>query len=643
MDIREFIISGHSEDIEDTFIVPRNMTIIFYAGNNQTCNVDYSEDSLQQSIIFMRSGNYETYEGGSVCKNYNIEFGTEPYQGLAEIVNDTFRFIDITNGNILSQICKQIQRIYGPSKKYIVYCCFCRGSKKEYEGMDFGSFNSLDNIDFSGYMDGGRRRRHSRRRRRSKTRKHNKHVKTRKYKRGGNTSSSSDDSGINETWRDTVVGEPAFRERLSTLVTTMPNKGHVGSYLRAVCSSNGYCMALGKNRKLIYKYFDGFANFKYAITPFSLLSSGGNGKVYEVYYRRLDYRAVCTLKYSLKPKADSIFYEAYVGFSYINKLTKYFTLFLETYGCYWIENTLLLDELHEHSPFSVNTIDSLTGLIKNNDVKIINPLKLNKLRKTACKDPLRVMVLTEYVENATDFADIVKKYRFTPKFKLFEHGLPAMLYQIYSVLSVISHNFTHYDLHGGNCIVYTIPDNRYVRMIYHHPSGQTIEFNTGFIVKLIDYGRCYVPTSRQFHDTVAATPECLVSGDSVPGESFGFGMFEEYPLRQYHYVTPKLNNYSADLRLLFDVSKAYDKDTNFRRLLRRVQFAERFGTFKISPNEPNPDNKIRNVMEAERALAGFINDPSFTNVDTAFANGKTKIGDIHIYLDMSKPMEFITV
>ncbi len=141
--IKEFLVSGHSSEAEQTFTVPSNFTIVFYAGEGQTCNLAYNQESLNQAINFIRNGNYDTFTEGSECLNYEIEIGKEPFQGVSEINNNGFSFSMPLN-NSLSNICKEIKKKYGPTAKYILYCFFCRGSRKEFEGMDFGDFEGMD-------------------------------------------------------------------------------------------------------------------------------------------------------------------------------------------------------------------------------------------------------------------------------------------------------------------------------------------------------------------------------------------------------------------------------------------------------------------------------------------------------------------
>jgi hypothetical protein len=80
-----------------------------------------------------------------------------------------------------------------------------------------------------------------------------------------------------------------------------------------------------------------------------------------------------------------------------------------------------------------------------------------------------------------------------------------ILLQIYIPLGLLEKQFTHYDLHTGNVLIYTLPANKYVTLTYTIP-GRTepIKMKTKYIAKIIDYGRCFfnngVVSSANFYN-----------------------------------------------------------------------------------------------------------------------------------------------
>ena len=475
----------------------------------------------------------------------------------------------------------------------------------------------------------------------NKTRR--RHIQRKKYIKNGGAEEGERDSAM--SWLKPPVGDPAFRTQLDTLVSTMPEQGPLGSYLRAVCSSSGYCMSLGQKRQLINHFFDGFANMKYAFPPLKKIASGNNGFVLGVDYQRNTYKAICTLKCSLKKTSDNLFYEAYVGKTYINRLCEFFPLFLETFACYWIDNIDVYNELQEAMPFSsIASTQSLGELLNRNALQIIDPTDMSNLDKAACNDPKRVCVLTEFIENAYALGDVVKAYisKAAAEGPFLNHALPVILFQVYSVLAAIGPEYTHYDLHPGNCLIYTIPNNKYLTLIYHQKNGTTVELNTIFIAKLIDYGRCFVPTSSAFHSAVSATPACLTRGEAVAGSNNGFEWFEPSAQPAYYWISSKIFNWSHDLRLVSQLSSMVGNGFHIGRMMRRVTYNTKFGTPSVNPSFPNPDRKIRNTVEMANELTNFFNvDPGYKNANAKLFTSRTKIGDLHIYLDRSQPMNLI--
>lgn len=149
--IKEYIISGHSDKTIETFIIPYNLSIIFYANLDETCFVPHNKESLDLVVNSMKYGQFEIYRQGEVIQNYHITFNKKEFEGVATINNQNinnnsldYDFFDIPeNINSLKDICNFIQRKNNRSNS-IIYCIFCRGSKMEFEEQDFGDFNEQD-------------------------------------------------------------------------------------------------------------------------------------------------------------------------------------------------------------------------------------------------------------------------------------------------------------------------------------------------------------------------------------------------------------------------------------------------------------------------------------------------------------------
>jgi hypothetical protein len=145
--IKEYIISGHSDETSETFTIPYNISIIFYANLGETCIVPHNKESLDLVVNSMKYGQFELYRQGDIIQNYHITFNKKEFEGIALIQDNNnlnYDFFQMPeNINSLKDICNFIQKKNNRSNT-LIYCVFCRGSKMEFEDQDFGEFNEQD-------------------------------------------------------------------------------------------------------------------------------------------------------------------------------------------------------------------------------------------------------------------------------------------------------------------------------------------------------------------------------------------------------------------------------------------------------------------------------------------------------------------
>lgn len=149
--IKEYVISGHSDKTDETFVIPYNISIVFYANLGETCFVPHNKESLDLVVNSMKYGQFEIYRQGDNIQNYNISFNKKDFEGVAQINNEnsnnnslSYNFFQISEDiNSLKDICNYIQKKNNRSNT-LIYCIFCRGSKMEFEEYDFGDFNEQD-------------------------------------------------------------------------------------------------------------------------------------------------------------------------------------------------------------------------------------------------------------------------------------------------------------------------------------------------------------------------------------------------------------------------------------------------------------------------------------------------------------------
>ena len=151
--------------------------------------------------------------------------------------------------------------------------------------------------------------------------------------------------------------------------------------------------------------------------------------------------------------------------------------------------------------------------------------------------------ITESCKNSEKFAILIQCIKDPITLQQFLDTRPNwndeicnILYQVYVALDHLKEIFTHYDLHTSNVLLYTLPTNEYLTIHYNNEStGKTTTIRTRYLVKIIDYGRCYFRDSHT--------------------NSFSIIKFMDHIRCQYMYskesnVYLHKRNWSHDLRLM---------------------------------------------------------------------------------------------
>lgn len=128
-------------------------------------------------------------------------------------------------------------------------------------------------------------------------------------------------------------------------------------HLQFICSDSGVCIAFGKSTDEINRFFKGFTDFSYALSPIVKIGSpSANGFVKEIAYKKEDYRADAILKSSQSPDADNLVYEYLVGIKYVNRIMKRFPCFLETYGLYFYQDEDHWNQMRNTAPVDISVL-----------------------------------------------------------------------------------------------------------------------------------------------------------------------------------------------------------------------------------------------------------------------------------------------
>jgi len=346
--------------------------------------------------------------------------------------------------------------------------------------------------------------------------------------------------------------------------------------LTQVCVDPVSCLATGTRVKEINDFFD-FQNLRQIglnqIKRIGSSESSNNASVYCLRYTKrvgdADYIAYAVLKTTKDNAADNLTYEYVMGL-YVNQLMQqHFPCFVQTYGLYRYESA----EAKGRS-----RVTPLEGLRRVHTPDI----------RESCRRNDRQCLLVQYLRSPE--ARVLGDYTFT---RQFVDELPKILYQAYAVLAFLVDDFTHYDMHSNNVMIYEMREP----LQFHYGS---FSFCCKYLTKIIDYGRAFGKDSRELKRTVCA--EC-----SDCGSHFGYWFTEGEHAAKSYYIDASKPNKSHDLIYLNHLLQ--DHGTKIKlyhpklyTLLKLVRYDDTFGT----PPRNSNGIDILNVVDAAQHLKELI-------------------------------------
>lgn len=420
-------------------------------------------------------------------------------------------------------------------------------------------------------------------------------------------------------------------------------------FLKAICQDSGVCIAFGKEDKKISVFFNHFVNFDFVKKIKRIGMPSANGFVNEIEYKKHDYLAHAVLKSSTSEKADNLAYEYLVG-QFINKKTTHFPCFLETYGLYQYTTEYKWNHIKNTTLIQSNVLkDSLQNL-DDFDASI------------ACKNSKYLAILIQHIKNAEPLSSFLEKGNINLPFLANE--LTAVLYQIYFPLCKLASEFTHYDLHTNNVLIYTPIQGKYIHYHYHFSDKIVVEFYSTYIAKIIDYGRSYFKDGTK-SSTKLLDEELCTNRDCDPecGEDYGFSWFDKKLYEDNNFISAYHNNQSHDLRLMRITDYLLQQQISpmFQQLKSNVYYQSyiepiatllkktKYGVgihsennkyFGTRPNlTPGLPNAINNVKDVEKGLRTILTNSKYKKLLASNIQNKQKLGDLHVYSD--RPMNFI--
>jgi hypothetical protein len=414
-------------------------------------------------------------------------------------------------------------------------------------------------------------------------------------------------------------------------------------YLKIICNDSGECMALGHKEKVKIKHmFDNYENFKFAEpTAKRVGSDSANGFVYEITYNKNGYKSNTLLKSSVRKDSDNLYYEYLVGTNFINKMNYIFPCFTETYQLLRNNDDVLKKNMRKGPLINVNRIEENYEFLGKNEIKNI---------KESCMNSDKLAILVQYLKHPytidNDFEIIDDDNE-----NFLDTELAQLLYQIYCPLSALKNCYTHYDLHNENILLYKLKENTFITMRYIF-KNEVIQFNTKYLVKIIDYGRSFFKidnsdNSKTILQKICEDPIC--NKDQSCGDESGYAWnqiptakdFENGTFENNHFICSSMRNISHDLRFVKTIEDMFPGPVN--DILSKVVYSGEFGTEELhsEQGERVKESLINNVSDMESELKKYIlYDDNFRGRNQQLYDNNENIGILTIFVDEKKEMVF---
>ena len=266
------------------------------------------------------------------------------------------------------------------------------------------------------------------------------------------------------------------------------------------------------------------------------------------------------------------------------------------------------------------------NLITNQKLQKLN-INDNNFKDEACKGSLYNAIMIQYLKNVNTLSQALLNNHFS------YYELVFVLFQIYIPLSIMSKEFTHYDLHEKNVLVYEPVKNKYIEYHYYF-DDQIISFKSKYIIKIIDYGRSYF----KMNNTTLGNSENIYKYAKKKCKTLNkYGFYQNEDLN----ILPNIKNESYDIRLLFILFE----DVLSKKITVPQYLEDFFNTintnYEVEKIENGFPNNINNVNDAAEAFKEFVQNPEILNDLNEYYESKSysKYGDLNIYVN-GNPMKF---
>ena len=414
----------------------------------------------------------------------------------------------------------------------------------------------------------------------------------------------------------------------------------ISNFLKNVCHDSGQCLSFGTETDKINKFFGGFKEFMYVHGTIDTIASGENGFVKEIKYTHHGYNAYALLKSNMSVAADNLYYEYLVG-QYINNFVKVFPCFVQTYGLYRYNSVAEYNKMK-------NSKSTDPTILKSNTTLITKPSLVD-----ICNNTKLYCILIQHIKSK--YGSVKSLDSMLKEKNFLDNDFLYVLLQVYIPLNILCNNFTHYDLHTKNVLLYTLPNNSYIEYFYHMKDGNIISFRSKYLTKIIDYGRSFFrdvdnkKNSDKIYKKVCKTSQC----DPDCGSDYGFAYLspEEYP-GQGFFISSRKRNMSHDLRLVNECILNISQ-SKFPRFMLKIRDILKYGIGIDEPDEVSFGTKENTKKQYPKSINN-ISDLSQALIDEAMVMSVQKDNELHyskckcygkmdIYCDSLRASRFVAL
>ncbi len=209
----------------------------------------------------------------------------------------------------------------------------------------------------------------------------------------------------------------------------------------------------------------------------------------------------------------------------------------------------------------------------------------------SCLQSESIAILIQSIDDSISLNDFIVNKSTIKNFKI---KMVEILYQVYVALDYLKDVFTHYDLHGGNVLLYQLPKNQCVCIRYHHSNGTSTTIKTNYLVKIIDYGKSFF-NDIESNISSLTVHEILMRNENKSCRKAGYFSFYESTG-----ILPYLKNNSTDLRLV----QILQKHVPEMKLMPTITYQNKYDTPEI--HDSRNKQYINTVSDMRICLELFI-------------------------------------